>query len=147
MDRATPLADHFAVMQRPCAAGFRVEPRAAPEQRVDRLHGPRRASAVHGVFLRRSVANLGKHLAVVLLIRQGRCDEESTCLARRGAAIQISSKDDIRLVLGRSPDKGDSVAMTFVADIPQPEPKPRPKSWRDRLRESGSNNGSSWLTA
>lgn len=65
----------------------------------------------------------------------------------RGAAIQISSKDDIRLVLGRSPDKGDSVAMTFVADIPQPEPKPRPKTWRDRLRESGSNNGSSWLTA
>ena len=28
------------------------------------------------------------------------------------------------LVLGRSPDKGDSVAMTFAADIPKPEPKP-----------------------
>lgn len=55
----------------------------------------------------------------------------------KGAAIQISSKDDIRLVLGRSPDKGDSVAMTFAADIPKPEPKPRAKSWRDRLAGSG----------
>lgn len=63
------------------------------------------------------------------------------------AAIQIRSKDEIREVLGRSPDKGDSVAMTFVADIPQPEPKPRAKSWRDRLQDKGNNNGSSWLTA
>lgn len=63
------------------------------------------------------------------------------------AAIQIRSKDEIREVLGRSPDKGDSVAMTFVADIPQPEPKPRPKSWRDRLRDKDTNNGSSWLSA
>lgn len=58
----------------------------------------------------------------------------------KGAAIQISSKDDIRLVLGRSPDKGDSVAMTFAADIPKPEPKPRAKSWRDRLAASGSDH-------
>ncbi len=58
----------------------------------------------------------------------------------KGAAIQISSKDDIRLVLGRSPDKGDSVAMTFAADIPKPEPKPRAKSWRDRLAVSGSDH-------
>ncbi len=57
----------------------------------------------------------------------------------RSAAIQISSKDDIRLVLGRSPDKGDSVAMTFAADIPKPEPKPRAKSWRDRLTASSSD--------
>lgn len=58
----------------------------------------------------------------------------------RSAAILISSKDDIRLVLGRSPDKGDSVAMTFAADIPKPEPKPRAKSWRDRLAASGSEH-------
>ena len=58
----------------------------------------------------------------------------------KGAAIQISSKDDIRLILGRSPDKGDSVAMTFAADIPKPEPKPRAKSWRDRLAVSGSDH-------
>ena len=58
----------------------------------------------------------------------------------RSAAIQILSKDDIRLMLGRSPDKGDSVAMTFAADIPKPEPKPRAKSWRDRLAASGSDH-------
>lgn len=34
------------------------------------------------------------------------------------AAIQVRDKDDIREVLGRSPDKGDSVAMTFVSGIP-----------------------------
>ena len=34
------------------------------------------------------------------------------------AAIQIRSKDEIREVLGRSPDKGDAVAMTFVSGIP-----------------------------
>lgn len=58
----------------------------------------------------------------------------------KGAAIQINDKDDIRLMLGRSPDKGDSVAMTFAADIPKPEPKPRAKSWRDRLAASGSDH-------
>lgn len=58
----------------------------------------------------------------------------------KGAAILVSSKDDIRLVLGRSPDKGDSVAMTFAADIPKPEPKPRAKSWRDRLAASDSDH-------
>lgn len=58
----------------------------------------------------------------------------------KGAAIQILSKDDIRRILGRSPDKGDSVAMTFAADIPKPEPKPRAKSWRDRLAASGSDH-------
>ena len=58
----------------------------------------------------------------------------------KGAAIQISSKDTIRQILGRSPDKGDSVAMTFAADIPKPEPKPRAKSWRDRLAASGSEH-------
>ena len=36
------------------------------------------------------------------------------------AAIQIRDKDEIREALGRSPDKGDSVAMTFVAGIPPP---------------------------
>ena len=35
-------------------------------------------------------------------------------------AIQMRSKDEIREVLGRSPDKGDAVAMTFVQDVPLP---------------------------
>lgn len=34
------------------------------------------------------------------------------------AGIQIRDKDEIREVLGRSPDKGDSVAMTFASGIP-----------------------------
>lgn len=34
------------------------------------------------------------------------------------AGIQIRSKDEIREALGRSPDKGDAVAMTFVSGIP-----------------------------
>lgn len=37
----------------------------------------------------------------------------------RVAAIQILEKDEIRKMLGRSPDKGDSVAMTFVVGIPE----------------------------
>ena len=36
------------------------------------------------------------------------------------AAIQIRDKDEIREAIGRSPDKGDSVAMTFVSGIPKP---------------------------
>jgi len=35
-------------------------------------------------------------------------------------AIQMRSKDEIREALGRSPDKGDAVAMTFVDGIPAP---------------------------
>jgi hypothetical protein len=34
------------------------------------------------------------------------------------AAIQIRDKDEIREVLGRSPDKGDAVAMTFAEGVP-----------------------------
>lgn len=60
----------------------------------------------------------------------------------KGAAIQISSKDDIRDVLGRSPDKGDSVAMTFVADLPAPKTKPRESNWRDRL--TSTRGGGHW---
>lgn len=51
------------------------------------------------------------------------------------AAILIRSKDEIREVLGRSPDKGDAVAMTFVIGIPEPKslskyvPSP-PPDWR-----------------
>jgi hypothetical protein len=37
----------------------------------------------------------------------------------RFAAILIRDKDEIREVLGRSPDKGDSVAQTFLSDIPE----------------------------
>lgn len=36
------------------------------------------------------------------------------------AAIQMASKDDIREALGRSPDKADAVAMTFVEGLPPP---------------------------
>lgn len=51
------------------------------------------------------------------------------------AAIQIRDKDEIREVLGRSPDKGDAVAMTFVAGIPEPislrtYTPPPPPDWR-----------------
>lgn len=60
----------------------------------------------------------------------------------KGAAIQISSKDEIRETLGRSPDKGDSVAMTFVADIPKPKCGPRVKSWRERLAGRAHTQGS-----
>lgn len=35
------------------------------------------------------------------------------------AGIQIRDKDEIREAIGRSPDKGDSVAMTFVSGIPE----------------------------
>lgn len=58
------------------------------------------------------------------------------------AAIQIRSKDEIREVLGRSPDKGDAVAMTFVDDIPRPPAQARKASWRDRLGLRSNNNGS-----
>lgn len=34
------------------------------------------------------------------------------------AAIQIRDKDEIREVLGRSPDKGDALAMTFIDGLP-----------------------------
>lgn len=41
------------------------------------------------------------------------------------AAIQMRDKDEIREALGRSPDKGDAVAMTFVDDIPLPNTQTR----------------------
>lgn len=60
------------------------------------------------------------------------------------AAIQMRSKDEIREALGRSPDKGDAVAMTFISDIPTPKVD-RPKPWRDRLSQRGGK--SSFMTA
>lgn len=52
-------------------------------------------------------------------------------------AIQMRSKDEIREALGRSPDKGDAVAMTFVDGIPAPntarydyDEPPEPPDWR-----------------
>lgn len=58
------------------------------------------------------------------------------------AAIQVRSKDEIREALGRSPDKGDSVAMTFVSGIPTPKQARKEKSWRERLGLNGRNRGS-----
>ena len=52
------------------------------------------------------------------------------------AAIQMRSKDEIREALGRSPDKGDAVAMTFVQGIPAPRVRrddyeePEAPDWR-----------------
>lgn len=51
------------------------------------------------------------------------------------AAIQIRDKDEIREALGRSPDKGDAVAMTFVSGIPESTSTraytpPPPPDWR-----------------
>lgn len=51
------------------------------------------------------------------------------------AAIQVRDKDEIRETLGRSPDKGDAVAMTFVISIPAPKSNtpynpPPPPDWR-----------------
>jgi hypothetical protein len=54
------------------------------------------------------------------------------------AGIQIRDKDEIREVLGRSPDKGDSVAFTFLDDLPASN-----ESIYDRL---GKRRGS-WRTA
>lgn len=38
----------------------------------------------------------------------------------KATALQMRSKDEVREALGRSPDKGDAVAMTFVRGIPTP---------------------------
>ena len=52
------------------------------------------------------------------------------------AAIQMRDKDEIREALGRSPDKGDAIAMTFVDGIPPPGAassrydEPSPPDWR-----------------
>ena len=52
------------------------------------------------------------------------------------AALQMRSKDEIRETLGRSPDKGDAVAMTFVSGIPASNSvrnnyqEPPPPDWR-----------------
>ncbi|XJC72760.1 hypothetical protein ACHFCA_17325 [Delftia tsuruhatensis] len=65
----------------------------------------------------------------------------------KGAAIQISSKDEIREVLGRSPDKGDSVAMTFVDDLPAPTliPGHGPRQGlQDRVRAMARGGRRGW---
>jgi hypothetical protein len=59
-----------------------------------------------------------------------------------GTAILMRSKDEIREALGRSPDKGDAVAMTFVTGIPRPAKGKKEKSWRDRLLKGRNNRGS-----
>lgn len=50
------------------------------------------------------------------------------------AAIQIRDKDEIREALGRSPDKGDAVAMTFVDGIPPAGTKEEATAFRGRQR-------------
>lgn len=57
-----------------------------------------------------------------------------TTLEGRPAVI-MRDKDEIREVLGRSPDKGDAVAMTFISGIPEPASRknyapPPPPDWR-----------------
>ena len=46
------------------------------------------------------------------------------------AALQMRSKDEIREELGRSPDKGDAVAMTFLDNLPPPGPRADAKKFR-----------------
>ena len=58
----------------------------------------------------------------------------------RHAAVLMRSKDEIRETLGRSPDKGDSVAMTFAGGIPRLAREARPTSWRDRLKVTARKN-------
>ena len=54
----------------------------------------------------------------------------------KATALQMLSKDEVRETLGRSPDKGDAIAMTFVTGIPLPESQrqsyemPPPPDWR-----------------
>ena len=54
----------------------------------------------------------------------------------KAAAIQMRSKDEIREMLGRSPDKGDALAMTFAVGVKQPNTRrdeyesPPPPDWR-----------------
>lgn len=54
----------------------------------------------------------------------------------QATALQMRSKDEIREALGRSPDKGDAVAMTFVTGIPAANSarnkyqEPPPPDWR-----------------
>lgn len=54
----------------------------------------------------------------------------------KATALQMLSKDEVRETLGRSPDKGDAIAMTFVTGIPLPESQRQsyqeqpPPDWR-----------------
>lgn len=48
------------------------------------------------------------------------------------AGIQIREKDEIREAIGRSPDKGDSIAMTFVSGIPAPLSQRKSSGNRER---------------
>lgn len=59
------------------------------------------------------------------------------------AAIQMREKDEIRELLGRSPDKGDAVAMTFAAGVPRPPKAKKAPSWRDRLKTMNTRTGGS----
>ena len=48
------------------------------------------------------------------------------------AGLLMRSKDEIRELLGRSPDKGDAVAMTFIDGIPAGGNDSVTAEWRKR---------------
>ena len=50
------------------------------------------------------------------------------------AALLMRSKDEIREELGRSPDKGDAVAQTFVEGLPPPGARMKAAQFRARPR-------------
>lgn len=56
--------------------------------------------------------------------------------AGKYSAVLCHPKDDIREVLGRSPDKGDAVAMTFLDGMPPPNQVADARAFRSRPRVS-----------
>jgi hypothetical protein len=50
------------------------------------------------------------------------------------SAVLLLPKDQIREVLGRSPDKGDAVAMTFLDGLPAPQQREQARAFRNRSR-------------
>ncbi len=54
--------------------------------------------------------------------------------AGQEVAILMRDKDEIREMLGRSPDKGDAVAMTFLDGLETAMPTNNAEQWRSRKR-------------
>lgn len=55
-------------------------------------------------------------------------------MGQKEAGIQVREKDEIREAIGRSPDKADSVALTFVDYVTEAMPPEVPAQWRKRSR-------------